>query len=163
MNRRSNRAPVLLAAVLSTGLILCSADKSAQGTDDFASHHERGVELLNEKDFPGAIVEFRAAIRLKPDAAIAHKNLGIALLRIGEITDAIAEMQTAIRLKPEDANAHNNLGSALLGQGIPSGGVPENGEEMRVQRGPAAAPPNCDLAPKKRGKQGSSDSPQGRA
>src|ERR1700686_2138802 len=113
MNRRSNRAPVLLAAVLSTGLILCSADTSAQGTDDFASHHERGVELLNEKDFPGAIVEFRAAIRLKPEDAIAHNNLGSALLVQGNTSGAISEIEEAIRLQPDLAGAHYNLALAL--------------------------------------------------
>ena len=64
-----------------------------------------------------AIAEYRTAIRIQPDFALAHNNLGSALDRKGKRDEAIAEHRTAIRLQPDFALAHNNLGSALDRQG----------------------------------------------
>jgi tetratricopeptide (TPR) repeat protein len=64
-----------------------------------------------------AIAEYRTAIRLQPDLALAHSKLGLALSAQGKVEEAIAEYRTAIRLQPDLALAHNNLGNALGDQG----------------------------------------------
>src|SRR5439155_704893 len=69
------------------------------------------------RDYPAAQSEFREAIRLKPDDAMAHHYLGIALRNQGKNDKAIAEYREAIRLQPNDASAHYNLGDALRQQG----------------------------------------------
>ncbi len=76
----------------------------------------RGNDLLQVGSFTDAIAEYKEAIRLKPDDALAHNNLGIALAQQGQYAAAIAEFKEAIRLKPDDALAHNNLGLALAQQ-----------------------------------------------
>ncbi len=63
------------------------------------------------------IAEYRTAIRIKPELALAHYNLGIALEDQGNLEEAITEYRTAIRIKPELAMAHYNLGVGLDNQG----------------------------------------------
>jgi serine/threonine-protein kinase len=60
-----------------------------------------------------AIAAYRAAIRLKPDYAVAHYHLGTALSDQGKLTEAIAELREAIRLKPDYARPHTSLGAIL--------------------------------------------------
>jgi tetratricopeptide (TPR) repeat protein len=64
-----------------------------------------------------AVATLRAAIRLRPDDALAHTNLGNALHASGDLPDAIASYHEAIRRKPNFADAHCNLGQALRQQG----------------------------------------------
>lgn len=62
-------------------------------------------------------MEFREAIRLKPDYANAHYNLGFALSDKGELDGAIAEFREALRLNPDYEAAHYQLGAALFIKG----------------------------------------------
>src|SRR5207247_2641123 len=64
-----------------------------------------------------AIAEYRQAIRLKKDYAIAHYNLGNALRDKGQLDQAIAEFLKAIRLKDDYAEPHCNIGHVLARQG----------------------------------------------
>src|SRR5438477_11472565 len=43
-------------------------------------HNERGILLAGKGDLEGAIHEFQAAVRLKPDFAAAFYNLGTAYI-----------------------------------------------------------------------------------
>jgi tetratricopeptide (TPR) repeat protein len=61
----------------------------------------------------GAMAEYRAVIRIRPDYAEAYNDLGILLVRTGRVQEAIAEYQQALRIKPDYADAHFNLGNAL--------------------------------------------------
>jgi tetratricopeptide (TPR) repeat protein len=61
-----------------------------------------------------AVEEYRAAIRIHPDSAVAHNNLGYALSQMpGRLSDAVAEYREALRLDPTFANARFNLEAAL--------------------------------------------------
>jgi superkiller protein 3 len=62
-------------------------------------------------------VEYRQAIKLKPDFFVAHHNLGAAFAVQGKLDKAIAAYRKTIELKPDHADAHNNLGNALWAQG----------------------------------------------
>jgi Flp pilus assembly protein TadD len=56
-----------------------------------------------------AIIEYNAALRLKPDDAEAHNNLGNAYVKRNRFDEAVNEFMTALELKPDFAEAHNNL------------------------------------------------------
>ena len=64
------------------------------------AHNNLGFALDASGDRPGAVAEYREAIRLKPDLPKAHANLGFALEASGDRPGAIAEYREAIRLKP---------------------------------------------------------------
>ena len=76
-----------------------------------------GIALFKQRKFDEAIVEYREALRLKPDFTLAHFNLGNALRDQGRIDQAITDFREVIRLKPDHAEAHNNLGLALKSKG----------------------------------------------
>ena len=63
-------------------------------------------------------MEFKNALRIYPDFAMAHSNLGLVFLNKGLWDDAIAEFRKAIKLNPEIAEAHYNLGIALNKKGL---------------------------------------------
>ncbi len=69
-------------------------------------------------DYAGAIKDYTAAIRLKPDYAEAYYNRGVVKAELGQHFAAIADYDTAIRFKPADALAYHGRGyaKAELGQ-----------------------------------------------
>ena len=89
------------------------------------------------------IAEFREAIRLKPDDALAHFNLGNALHGSADVRGAIAAYREAIRLKPDYAAAHSNLGNALSSSGDVRGAIAAYREAIRLKPDLAAA--HCNL------------------
>ena len=77
------------------------------------AHYNLGVALDNSERYDEAIVEYRKAIKLKPDFADGHYNLGVVFSENKQTDEAIAEYRKAIELAPDDADAHSNLGAAL--------------------------------------------------
>jgi superkiller protein 3 len=65
-----------------------------------------------------AEIQYREAIRLKPDYAEAHNQLGSLLCDDKRDYDgALAAFRAVLRLKPDDAKYLTNLGNALRGKG----------------------------------------------
>jgi tetratricopeptide (TPR) repeat protein len=73
--------------------------------------------LANQDKLVEAEVEFRKAIRIKKDYALAHYNLGMALIIMGRLDEAIAEFRETIQIKKNCVEAHYNLGNALRDKG----------------------------------------------
>jgi tetratricopeptide (TPR) repeat protein len=69
-----------------------------------------------------AIAEYRAALRIKPDSAVAHFKLGNVFQTMGRLPDAVAEYQASLSIDPGVAEVHYELAYALAQ--IP-GRVPE--------------------------------------
>jgi serine/threonine-protein kinase len=81
---------------------------------DYYAHVGLGAVLCDGAgDYAAAIAEFRAAIRLKPDDAVAYSNFAVALTRQGKWKEAIAACRDSIRLKPDNQGAHFILGVVL--------------------------------------------------
>jgi tetratricopeptide (TPR) repeat protein len=83
-------------------------------------HNNLGNALLEKSDVNGAIAEFEAALRIRPDYGEAHYNLGKALAQTpARLPEAIAEYQEALRDPPDYSprvhysNVHISLGNAL--------------------------------------------------
>jgi tetratricopeptide (TPR) repeat protein len=102
-------------------------------------HVDRGNTLMRERDPDGAIAEYREAIRLRPDAAVAHLELGHALAGKGDLDGAIAECHEAIRLKPDYEQAHYVLGNVLGEKGDWDGEISEEREAIRLKPNEARA------------------------
>jgi Flp pilus assembly protein TadD len=91
--------------------------------DEF--HNNLGYCLLRQGRRDEAAGEFRIALQLRPQSAIAENNLGMALA--GESREAVAHLQVAA----DAATAHNNLAVALM----EAGRLPEARQEIEVALG----------------------------
>jgi TPR repeat protein len=101
---------VLLAAMTAPA----DAAEAASGRDAAHQHYSQGVGLLYSGDAPGALAEFREALRLRPDLAQARFSLGTALYLNGDVDGAIEAYRAVIRQQPDLAHAHLHLGTALM-------------------------------------------------
>jgi superkiller protein 3 len=98
------------------------------------AHYNLGKALRDKGQPDEAIAEYREAIRLKPDLAMAHNNLGSALPDKGQLDEAIAECREALRLQEDFAMAHNNLGNALYAKGQRDEAIAEWREAIRLKK-----------------------------
>ncbi|HEY0794389.1 MAG TPA: tetratricopeptide repeat protein [Acidisarcina sp.] len=74
---------------------------------------QRGAAAMRAGNTAEAESDFREALRLAPDLAVAHLDLGLVLGREGKLDDAIASLREAIRLDSTLEGAHMFLGIFL--------------------------------------------------
>ena len=75
------------------------------------------LPLAKGSDTPAAVGYCRAALAVRPDAAVAHYKLGRCLGSLGHLDDAIHHYRRVVELNPADAWGHMSLGAALADQG----------------------------------------------
>ena len=85
--------------------------------DNHFGHLNLASDLAEKDRLPEAIGEYREAIRLRPDIAVAWTGLGSALRRQGDVAGARAALQRAVRLDPDLAGAHVQLAALYEEQG----------------------------------------------
>jgi tetratricopeptide (TPR) repeat protein len=68
-------------------------------------------------DVAGAIEQFKKALAINPDNAVAHSNLGGLLVNTGDIAGGVEHLEEAIRLDPANGSASYNLGMLRFRQG----------------------------------------------
>src|SRR5437588_6749490 len=68
-------------------------------------------------DKASAIRDYRAYLKLRPDAVDARSNLGAALAGSGDYTEAISEYQEALKLSPKNPRIWLNLSLAFYKSG----------------------------------------------
>ena len=77
-----------------------------------------GLAYYNLGQYQRAIEDYSAAIRLKPDYALAYYNRGCVYIKNpDQYKQAIEDFNKAIHLKPDYVEAYNNLGGIYLLQG----------------------------------------------
>jgi tetratricopeptide (TPR) repeat protein len=92
--------------------------KAEQGKlEALQQRFERGVALLQQKDYAGAIVELEAARDVNPSAGLVWAQLGAAYEGAGRVDDAAAAFQQATELEPTNPAYWTRLGSALVKAG----------------------------------------------
>jgi tetratricopeptide (TPR) repeat protein len=79
-------------------------------------HFDNGDTYFDQGMYSEAIEEYKKAIDIKPDWALAHNNLGLVYEKINKDTLAIQEYTKALRLDPNLAEAHYNLASVYYDQ-----------------------------------------------
>jgi len=75
-------------------------------------YYDKGIAYANKGMLDEAIAEFKKAIQINPNDAMAHNNLGNAYANKGMLDQAIAECKKAIQINPNYATAHMNLAVA---------------------------------------------------
>src|ERR1035438_5772302 len=94
----------------------CAAQLSAQTPVDeqAGQHFQAAQEAERAKELPTAVIEYRAALKLKPEIAEAWVNLGLDLYVMKNDDEAIVAFQQALKRKPDLLGANLFLGMAYL-------------------------------------------------
>ena len=83
---------------------------------DFEAHYNLASMLQAQDKVEGAIVEYEAAVRLRPQDATADNALGAALVGSGHLERGVGYLQAALKVRPDYFDARYNLGFALSQQ-----------------------------------------------
>jgi tetratricopeptide (TPR) repeat protein len=78
---------------------------------------QQAIAMHQSGDTEGAIREYRAYLRIRPDSPDVRSNLGAALAGTGRYTEAIAEYQAALKQRPGDPHIGLNLALAFYKAG----------------------------------------------
>ena len=81
------------------------------------AHQDLGVAYLQVSDLDDAIGEFRAGLKLAPDAYELHYDLGLALKLKDDFAAATAELEAAARLNPGSPDPPYTLGILEMQRG----------------------------------------------
>jgi tetratricopeptide (TPR) repeat protein len=105
-------APVLLAGVLASAAIAGGQTQptAAARREQAYRHSNVGVARLEQYNYAEAVPEFRRALELHPDLAIARLNLAIALLYDGQLEAAAQDGKAAAERLPDRPQPHFVLG-----------------------------------------------------
>lgn len=72
-------------------------------------HHRLGLSLRELGRTDDAIAQYRRAIEIQPDFALAHNSLGGARLARNELEEASSCFREALRLEPGWSRVHSNI------------------------------------------------------
>ncbi|HEU4428657.1 MAG TPA: tetratricopeptide repeat protein [Myxococcota bacterium] len=97
------------ACLLALAALACQND-----AERAAEHAKKGNELLAEKKWDDAVIEFKNATKLAPNDAAAHYGLAKAYLGRKEPRNAYWELEETVRLNPNDVQARIDHGEFLL-------------------------------------------------
>jgi len=89
--------------------------RQLRATPDEASVHNNYAVFLNqtENDMPGAEQEFRKAIELDPNFAVALSNLGGLLVKMGRRAEAAHYYERALEVSPKNEEARCSYASLI--------------------------------------------------
>ncbi len=136
--RAAGGSDALIAAVRKAAAASGSARASGSSAAPDAQvlpHLLQAAKLLQNRAWPEAEKEIRAAIAIEPDNPLLHVDLsGVLPSSLGEPgwTAAIAEDREALRLEPSMALAHFHIATALRQQGDTTGAIAEAREVVRL-------------------------------
>lgn len=94
---------------------------------------QQAIALHQKGDFEGAIADYRAYLKLRPEAVDARSNLGAALAHLGRYEEAIAEYKRALQKDLKNPGVLMNLGLAYYKVGQFSEAADEFGAARAVQ------------------------------
>lgn len=107
----------LANALLEKGQDGASVDQfrqALQSADTVEAHNNLGIALARQGDMPGAVAEFRAALKLDDRSVPAHRNLGNMLIDMGARAEGMTHLERAVALAPTEPDATYDIGSVLL-------------------------------------------------
>jgi Flp pilus assembly protein TadD/mono/diheme cytochrome c family protein len=119
---------------------------------NFEAHYNLAAMRQAKNDLDGAVSEFAAAVRLRPQDATANNALGAALVAAGHPDQAANYLKTALKSQPDYFDAHYNLGFALAGQNDFAGAAEQFQLAVRLQPNDAGAEANLGAALAEMGK-----------
>jgi tetratricopeptide (TPR) repeat protein len=74
--------------------------------------NNRGIELMNQGDYPAAQALFSQALQINPRFAPAYSNRAMIHILMGEESAAVQDYTTSLSLNPRDSDVYFNRGLA---------------------------------------------------
>jgi len=78
--------------------------------DQWTSHYNMGNYQLSRGETKKAVVSYRKALKIEPQAVMAMVNSSIAYAQLGENDKADKSLQAALKIAPDNAAANFNMG-----------------------------------------------------
>ena len=101
--------------------------------NNYFAHDGMGLYLASRGKYDEAILQYLAALRIRPDFAETHNHLGNIYKIKGIPGEAIDHYKAALRIKPEYAEAYYNLAHTLAGQGKIADAVKQYSAALRIR------------------------------
>jgi len=92
---------------------------SCSGTPEelAAKHTRRGDEYVQKEKYREAVIEYKNAVKAKPDDGTLHWKLAQASLEAKDIRNAYLELQKAVEINPKNYEALGKLGELYIALG----------------------------------------------
>jgi len=83
------------------------------GQDAVMAWNQKGLKLMESKEYKKAVESFDRALELEPDNVMVLNNKGISLTEIRKFNQASEVFDKALELDPENTKILNNKGNSL--------------------------------------------------
>lgn len=84
--------------------------------NNYQAHNNLGT-AYGSTDLDKAVFHYKAALKIKPEFAMALYNLGTIYMKKGRVDEAVHHYLKAIEIKPDYFDALNNIGIVFLNKG----------------------------------------------
>ena len=116
---RSMAAPAAMALILAATPMAHAAGGGGGSTfsgtrPDVSQELTEAQQLIDRKDWTGALVELKQALRKDRRNADVHNLMGYSYRKSGQLDEAFDSYKTALRLDPNHRGAHEYIGEAYL-------------------------------------------------
>jgi Tfp pilus assembly protein PilF len=113
---RSNAAAVGACVLLLASLPLGRAAGPSEPVDrtSVAGELSEAQLMMDRKDWTGALVELKRALRKDRKNPDVHNLMGYSYRKSGQLDEAFDSYRTALRLDPNHRGAHELIGEAYL-------------------------------------------------
>jgi Tfp pilus assembly protein PilF len=116
------RSPAVAGMVLALCAALPPAARAAGGAPalpqvgqpDVSRELSEAQRLIEQKDWRGALVELKAALRKDRKNADVHNLMGYSYRKSGQLDEAFDSYRAALRVDPKHRGAHEYIGEAYL-------------------------------------------------
>jgi Tfp pilus assembly protein PilF len=94
--------------------LIAAAPALALEHADVSQELGQAQQLMDQKDWTGALVELKRALRKDRRNADAHVLMGYSYRKSGQLDEAFDSYRAALRLDPDHKAAHEYIGEAYL-------------------------------------------------
>jgi len=105
---------VAIPALIAIFLFAFLAFGCTKSEDLAPAHYDKGVELYQDEDYRGAVIEFKNALQLDPRLSIAHYKLGLSYLELKDAVNAYRQLEMAAQVDPSNVDAITKAAEMLF-------------------------------------------------
>jgi Flp pilus assembly protein TadD len=102
------------SAVCLLATTIAAAHGASLGQPDVTHELGEAQQLMDQKDWTGALVELKRALRKDRRNPDVHNLMGYSYRKSGQLDEAFDSYRTALRLAPDHKAAHVYIGEAYL-------------------------------------------------